>query len=152
AVQYDGPATVLWVGAAEADAARSGTGCLRARMFEARTRWEQINDGWTGGTCWDLAFSGNTVTAATQSGGVLRAALSTDRPVWQPVDVNGGLPLRDRTRFEPVESVAANAGQVLAGTARGVYRASGVDRWVPAAVRERRELVAIPETWLFCSG
>ena len=152
AVQYDGPATLLWVGAGEADASRPGPGCVRARMFEARVKWEAVNAGWTGGTCWDLAFSGTTVVAATQSGGVLKAALSADRPRWESVGVNSGLPLRDRTRFEPVEAVAAAGGQVLAGTARGVHRATGPESWAPTAVRERREMVSIPETWLFCSG
>jgi hypothetical protein len=35
AVQLDGPATVLWAGAAEADAGKPGRGCFRARLFEA---------------------------------------------------------------------------------------------------------------------
>jgi hypothetical protein len=153
AVQYDGPATVLWVGAGEADPGRPGRGCLRARLFEADVRWEPMSTGWAGGTCWDLSFAGGSVVAATQSAGALRMDASTPAPQWQSPTVNSGLPLRDRTRFEPVESVAvAASGQVLAGTTRGVYRASGPASWVAAAAREKREMVTIPETWLLCSG
>jgi hypothetical protein len=154
AVQYDGPATRLWIGAGEADPGRPGRGCWRARLFEADVRWEPLPAGWSGGTCWELAFAGTTVLAATQSGGVLRADAAADPvPRWQPGTVNSGLPLRDRTRFEPVESVAAVAGgQVLAGTARGVYRSAGPQHWTAAADREKPEVVTIPETWLLCSG
>jgi hypothetical protein len=153
AVQYDGPSTVLWVGAGEADPNRPGKGCFRARLFEADVRWEPLAAGWVGGTCWDLSFAGTTAVAATQSGGALRMDASLPAPRWQTPTVNSGLPLRDRTRFEPVESVAvATTGQVLAGTTRGVHRATGEDSWAAAAAREKREVVTIPETWLLCSG
>jgi hypothetical protein len=152
AVQYDGPTTRLWVGAGEADPNRPGQGCLRARLFEAGVRWEPLPTGWVGGTCWALDFAGSTVVAATHSGGVVRADTSVPAPQWQAATVNSGLPLRDRTRFEPVETVAATpGGQVLAGTARGVYGTSG-DGWSAAATREKREVVTIPDTWLLCSG
>ena len=153
AVQYDGPATVLWAGAGEVDPSRPGRGCLRARLFEADVRWEPLPEGWAGGTCWELSFAGSTVVAATQSGGALRMDAGDPNPRWQPPTVNSGLPLRDRTRFEPVESVATGVGgQVLAGTARGVHRATGQASWAPAAAREKREVVTIPQTWLLCSG
>jgi hypothetical protein len=153
AVQYDGPATLLWVGTGEADPNRPGRGCRRARLFEANVRWEPVSDGWAGGTCWDLAFAGNTVVAATQSGGALWADASAPAPQWSAATVNSGLPLRDRTRFEPVESAAATAdGQVLVGTTRGVYAATAQWQWAAAATREKREVVTIPETWLLCSG
>jgi hypothetical protein len=153
AIQYDGPATLLWVGAGEADPNRPGRGCFRARLFEADVRWEPLAAGWAGGTCWDLSFEGSTAVAATQSGGALRMDAAQPAPQWQVPSVNSGLPLRDRTRFEPVESVAvAISGQVLAGTTRGVYRAAGPDRWAAVAAREKREVVTIPETWLLCSG
>jgi hypothetical protein len=153
AVQYDGPTTRLWVGIGEADPARPGRGCQRARLFEADVRWEAVTEGWAGGTCWSLDFTGSTVVAATHSAGVLRADTSVPAPRWQVTTVNSGLPLRDRTRFDPVESVAAaDDGQVLAGTARGVFRTSGGDDWSAAATREKREVVTIPDTWLLCSG
>jgi hypothetical protein len=153
AVQYDGPATLLWVGAGEADPSRPGRGCFRARLFEADVRWEPLAAGWVGGTCWELDFAGSTAVAATQSGGALRMDAAAPTPQWESPTVNSGLPLRDRTRFEPVESVAVSTGgQVLAGTARGVHRATGPDRWAAAAAREKRDVVTIPETWLLCSG
>ena len=153
AVQYDGPATVLWTGTGEADPQRAGQGCHRARLFDADVRWQALSAGWTGGTCWDLAFDGTAALAATQSAGVLRLDARAANPAWSAPDVNCGLPLRDRTRFEPVEAVAAApGGQVMAGTNRGVHLGTGPDRWTPAANRETRQGVTIPDTWLLCSG
>jgi hypothetical protein len=153
AVQYDGPATLLWAGTGEADPQRPGQGCHRARLFDADVRWQALSAGWTGGTCWDLAFDGTTALAATQSAGVLRLDTRAANPTWSAPDVNCGLPLRDRTRFEPVEAVAAApGGQVMAGTNRGVHLGTGADRWAPAANRETRQGVTIPDTWLLCSG
>jgi hypothetical protein len=152
AVQYDGPATVLWAGAGEADPNRPGNGCYRTRLFESDVKWQPLPSGWSGGTCWGLAFQGSTAFAATQSAGVLRADTTAATPDWLTVDVNGGLPLRDRTRFEPTESVATGAGLVLAGTNRGVYRSPDGQRWTAAAARETRETVTVPDTWLICSG
>ncbi|NUT32201.1 MAG: putative baseplate assembly protein [Hamadaea sp.] len=120
AVQYDGPATLLWTGAGEPDPARPGQGCHRARPFEAEVKWEAMRSGWVGGTCRSLAFAGGLAVAATQSGGVLRLDTLTAQPQWQAVAVNCGLPLRDRTRFMPVDAVAAvvmPAGSAAAGSA-----------------------------------
>jgi hypothetical protein len=157
AVQLDGPATLLWVGLGEADPNRSGRGAVRARLFEADVKWEMLSGGWAGGTCWDLSFAGGLALAATQSGGVLRLDSSSTTPQWQPANVNSGLGLRDRTRFEAVEAVAAGpdaAGSptVLSGGTRGVYRSVDGQRWAPAAGRENTETVTIPETWLLCSA
>jgi nitrogen fixation protein len=157
AVQFDGPATLLWVGLGEADVNRSGRGAVRARLFEADVKWEMLSAGWAGGTCWDVAFAGGLALAATQSGGVLRLDTSSTTPQWQPANVNNGLALRDRARFEPIEAVAAAGGArgssvLLAGGARGVYRSVDGQRWAPAAGRENTEMVTIPETWLLCSA
>jgi hypothetical protein len=153
AVQLDGPATVLWAGAAEADPSRPGRGCLRTRLFEADVRWQPLSAGWTGGTCWGLGFQGSWAVAATQSGGVLRLDTLAATPQWLPADVNGGLPLRDRARFEPVEAVATGAGGlVLAGGARGVHRSADTRRWSAAANRTATDLVTVPDTWLLCSS
>jgi hypothetical protein len=152
-VQYDGPATLLWVGAAEPDPNRPGQGVFRARLFEASVLWEQLNTGWTGGTCWDLAFSGDGAYAATQSGGMLRLALAPGA-AWQAADVNSGLPLRDRTRFAALETVAVDPSgtPVLVGGSSGVHRSIDAQRWSPAAGRETTEAVTVPDTWLLCSG
>ena len=153
AVQLDGPNTILWAGAAESDPGRPGTGCFRARLFEANVQWQALASGWSGGTCWDLGFTGTTALAATQSAGVLRLDTTVGNPQWQVASVNCGLPLRDRTRFEATEAVDADAaGLTLAGTSRGVYRSSDVTTWTGAANRETRQQVTIPDTWLLCSG
>jgi hypothetical protein len=153
AVQLDGPATVLWAGAAESDPGKPGKGCFRARLFEADVKWQALSSGWTGGTCWGLAFQRHTALAASQSGGVLRLDLDAVTPQWTPADVNGGLPLRDRTRFEPVEAVACGAdGQTLASGPRGVYRCADAKQWTAAANRTTSDVVTVPDTWLLCSG
>jgi hypothetical protein len=144
---------VLWAGAGESDPGKAGRGCFRARLFEADVKWQAVAAGWTGGTCWDLEFQGSMVVAATQSGGVLRLDADDASPQWRHADVNGGLPLRDRTRFEPVETVASiEGGQILAGGPRGVYRSVDAGRWTPAANRTTDDMVTVPETWLLCSG
>lgn len=153
AVQYDGPATRLWIGAGEADPKQPGQGVFRVRLFEAGVTWEQVDIGWFGGTCWDLAFSADTAYATTQSGGLLRLDL-TGPPRWQPADVNSGLPLRDRTRFAPLETVAVapTGSPVLVGGDRGVHRSTDAVRWAATAGRQTREAVTVPDTWLLCSG
>ena len=154
AIQLDGPATIAWVGTGEPDPNRPGQGCFRARLFEADIRWVPMAAGWGGGTCWDLAFTGSSVLAATQSGGILRLDPTSPQPSWVPPTVNCGLPLRDRPRFESIEAVAAAGpgAPVLAGTTRGVFRSADAGRWTSAANRETREVVTIPDTWLLCSG
>ncbi len=153
AVQLDGPATVLWVGAGEPDAGKPGRGCFRARLFEADVRWQALSTGWTGGTCWGLDFHGSTARAATQSGGALYLATDAPSPQWTAEDVNSGLPLRDRTRFDAVEAIAIDAGgAVLAGGTRGVYRLAGPGSWVATANRSTGDVVTVPDTWLLCSG
>lgn len=156
-IQLDGPATMLWAGCGEADQNRPGPGCFRARLFESDVRWDQVSTGWGGGTCWGLAFADGTGFAATQSGGVLRIDTTAAQPTWDAPDVNCGLPLRDRPRFESVESIAAVVdagapGQVLAGGPRGVHRSQDARAWTAAANRETRGVVTVPDTWLLCSG
>ncbi|MFG3707101.1 putative baseplate assembly protein [Micromonospora sp. NPDC047670] len=155
AVQYDGPATLLWSGAGEPDPKKPGQGCWRARLFESDVRWQAVQAGWVGGTCRDLAFAGPLALAATQSGGVLRLDTLAAVPQWAPVMVNCGLPLRDRSRFVPVDAVAATGGPdrlILAGGERGVHRsADGVD-WAASANQATADVVTVPDTWLLCSG
>lgn len=161
-VHYDGPATYLWIGRAVPEG--SGTGCARVRLDDlARTdltalptAWEEFRTGWTGGSCWGVHVSAGVVHAATQSGGVLALQLGA-APTWQVPDVNCGLPLRDRTRFEPVRSVSgARDGEdplVLAAGPRGVLRSG--DRgltWRTCSARSVDDVVTLPPTWLFCSG
>jgi hypothetical protein len=151
-VQYDGPATVLWVGTGESNPQASGQGCYRARLYETDVRWQQVGTGWVGGTCRDLALNGSVLVAGTQSGGVVRLDTSAATPVWQTVAVNCGLPLRDRTRFVAVESIAAGNGQLLAGGGGGVYRSTDAVTFTVSANQSTVDLVTVPDTWLLCSG
>ncbi|MET7966554.1 putative baseplate assembly protein [Micromonospora sp. NPDC005305] len=160
AVQYDGPATLLWSGAGEPDPKKPGQGCHRTRLFESDVKWQSVASGWIGGTCRDLAFSGTLALAATQSGGVVRLDTLAAQPQWQPVSVNCGLPLRDRTRFVPVDAIAAIAPAggggaarlVLAGGERGVYRSGDAEDWTASANQATADVVTVPGTWLLCSG
>lgn len=160
AVQYDGPATLLWCGAGEPDPKKPGQGCHRTRLFESDVKWQAMQAGWIGGTCRDLAFSGTLAVAATQSGGVVRLDTLAAQPQWQPVVVNCGLPLRDRTRFVPVDAIAATAPSgagaadrlVLAGGERGVYRSGDAVDWAASANQATADVVTVPGTWLLCSG
>jgi hypothetical protein len=151
-VQISGPSTVLWVGTGEPDAAKPGSGCLRTRLFEADVQWERLTTGWVGGTCWDLAFHGKLVLAATQSSGVLSLEATASQPSWTAPDVNCGLPLRDRARFEAALTVDSGGGTVMAGGTKGVYRSVQPGRWSAAANRVTTDEVTIPDTWLLCSG
>ncbi|MFC8617857.1 putative baseplate assembly protein [Micromonospora purpureochromogenes] len=155
AVQYDGPATLLWSGAGEPDPKKPGQGCHRTRLFESDVKWQAVQAGWIGGTCRDLAFAGTLALAATQSGGVVRLDTLAAQPQWQPVMVNCGLPLRDRTRFVPVDAIAATGGTdrlILAGGERGVYRSGDAVDWTPSANQATADVVTVPDTWLLCSG
>ncbi|MGC4746160.1 putative baseplate assembly protein [Micromonospora sp. DT201] len=167
AVQYDGPATLLWSGAGEPDPRKPGQGCHRTRLFESDVKWQSVQAGWIGGTCRDLAFAGSQAVAATQSGGVLRLDTLAAQPQWQSVSVNCGLPLRDRTRFEPVDAIAVSGGAVgshttgstvaaerliLAGGQRGVHRSADAVDWTPSANQATADVVTVPDTWLLCSG
>ncbi|GGO27837.1 putative baseplate assembly protein [Micromonospora parathelypteridis] len=170
AVQYDGPATLLWSGAGEPDPKKPGQGCHRTRLFESDVKWQSVQAGWIGGTCRDLAFAGPQAVAATQSGGVLRLDTLAAQPQWQSVSVNCGLPLRDRTRFVPVDAIAVSGGSgsaghatggsggagaerlILAGGERGVHRSANAVDWTPSANQATADVVTVPDTWLLCSG
>ena len=159
---YDGPTSFLWAGrsALEGD----GTGCVRLAIDELgrldagtlAAMWEEFGTGWTGGSCRGLAVVGDRCYAATQSGGVLALHLGTASPTWVPPDVNCGLPLRDRRRFQPVSSVSGTTdGGVDLVLAAGVGVHRSQDRgatWEACAERVVDDVVTIPSSWLFCSG
>lgn len=163
-VQYEGPATFLWLGRSVAEG--GGTGCARLKIDElARTTfdaalqgsWEQLSQGWSGGSCWGMTVVGDFAHAATQSGGVLRLRLD-GQGAWEQCDVNCGLPLRDRARFEPVRAVSGavredGAPLLMAAGPRGVYLCGdAAPNWENCSSRVVSDVVTIPETWLFCSG
>lgn len=166
AVQYDGPATYLWLGRAVPEG--SGTGCARLRIDDlARTTfdaalmssWEELGAGWGGGSCWGVHVTGDSAYAATQSGGVLRLPLAAgQKRVWDQRDVNCGLPLRDRARFQPVRSVSGAVGAdglplVLAAGPEGIFRSTDqASGWSTCTARSVDTFITLPPTWLFCSG
>jgi hypothetical protein len=156
-VQYDGPRTFLWAGAA-AVGGDTGEGCFR---WELRGRelppegWQTFRQGWNGGSCRALAFLGSTVLAASHRAGVLRLNTSQREPSWQSSDVRSGLPLRDPGRFYPVDTIAADSrsGWAMAGGVEGVYRSQdGGLNFGTSSSTKFAERVSLPATWLFCSG
>ncbi|MFI7742509.1 baseplate J/gp47 family protein [Kocuria rhizosphaericola] len=163
-VQYDGPATYLWIGRVVPEG--NGMGCARLRLGELdRTRfdaellaaWEDFTQGWSGGSCLDVVAIGSTVYAATHSAGVIQMPLDAGRSAtWDHRDVNCGLPLRDRTRFAPVRSVSGDASGpplLLAAGPHGVLRSTDAARtWEVCSRRVVDDVVTLPGTWLFCSG
>lgn len=163
-IQYDGGASYVWLGRAVPEG--TGTGCLRLKIDElGRTdldesfmnSWEEFSTGWTGGSCWGVHVMGDAAYAATQSGGVLRLQLGQASAQWSVPDVNCNLPLRDRTRFEPVRSVSGaildGKPLVLAAGPKGVYRSTdNAVQWESCTRRVVDDVVTLPDTWLFCSG
>lgn len=164
-VSQAGPRVFLWVPRA-APGGGEGTGCARLAVDElgrldAPTlagRWEDLSSGWTGGSCWQVQVIGEHAYGASQSSGALRLALGAQQPVWEQPDVNCGLPLRDRRRFQPITSVSGAVDEdgrtiVLAAGAGGVHRSTDQGRtWTSCADRRVDDRVTIPASWLFCSG
>lgn len=162
-VQYDGPSTVIWFGSGAPDGPGTGGERLRinelarTNLDELQTLWEPMGAGWSGGTCWGLHVLGDALFAATQSAGVLQLPLGPEAR-WDQRDVNCGLPLRDRTRFEPVRAVSGELGPggaplVIASGPRGVYRsADSALTFSTCSARVVADVVTLPPTWLFCSG
>jgi hypothetical protein len=166
AIQRDGPRTFLWAGAA-AFGGKAGDGCFKWELLGPEHPpggWQALGDGWTGGSCFALAFSESKVFAASHSAGVLPLDTSVAKPKWTAPDVRCGLPLRrDTGRFVAIDSVASDpSGKlVLAGSEEGVYRAladavarGGKDeeKYRRVSNKEFAEKVTQPPNWLFCSG
>lgn len=158
AIQYEGPRSFLWAGAAAAGAEDSGQGCFRWELLgreDPPGGWQAYGEGWQGGSCLSLAFLQGRVLAATYRSGVLRLDLSQSSPSWQAPDVECGLPLRDPGQFRPVETIAAreDAGRVMAGVSDGIFRSDDEGAtYQSTSSREFTEKVTLPDTWLFCSG
>jgi len=77
---------------------------------------------------------------------------------WDQRDVNCGLPLRDRARFQPVRSVSGALGDdgaalVLGAGPEGVFRTTDeAATWSTCTARTVDGYITLPPTWLFCSG
>lgn len=169
-VQYDGPRSYLWAGAAAPGGDQQGVGAFRRELLgreDPAQGWVPFKDGWIAGSCWALAVFGSTVVAATQQVGVLRLELGAAEPKWVAPTVDSGLPMRDRGRFHPVRTVAVDpeARRVMAGGPVGVYRTLDKDAPPPprpsdvneplyeeCSSAEFQEEVTLPPTWLFTCG
>ncbi|MBP1466289.1 baseplate J/gp47 family protein [Candidatus Chloroploca sp. M-50] len=154
AVQSEGPNAYLWAGTASAGGDDPGKGCFMWDMNSAGG-WQPFGRGWSGGSCRAFAFAGTTVLAGSHRSGVLRLDRAKQMPEWETPDVSCGLPLRDRARFQPIDSVAVvpDAHFVLASGSDGVF--GSADKGVTynrVSHTEFTEKVALPESWLFCSG
>jgi hypothetical protein len=156
AVRRDGPRAWVWAGHAAPSAGDPGTGCHSWELGEndPAEGWVAHGAGWTGGSCYGLAFPGSGVLAATHHAGVMVLRTAGTGEVWTAPDVNSGLPLRDPGRFEPVNAIAASAaGLVLAGGDKGIVLTRDGRAYQPAS---RRSLtlddVTVPPTWLLASG
>jgi hypothetical protein len=177
-VQEAGVRSFLWAGLAVGSPSETGKGVLRWELPEAPEGWQPFAKGWKGGTCWALAFAGDTAFAASHQAGVLRLDSAAADPAWQAPEIGCGLPLRDAGRLlHPVKALASErpprptdrlaapreapepatpAGRerlLLAGGPLGVYRSTdGARRFTAAGSRELGDKVTLPPTWLFCSG
>ena len=161
AVQYDGPATVLWAAPASRtrrSPARAATapGCSRptcaGRTLSGRLdRRHLLGPGFARPPRWRPARAagccGSTRRPRSRSG--------------SPPSVNCGLPLRDRTRFvagrrhrreRPTRRRGRRAGAaerlILAGGERGVHRSADAVDWTASANQATADVVTIPHTWL----
>ena len=161
AVQRLGLSSFLWAGITVAGN-EQGKGCLRWELpsspqsVESPEGWRPLQIKWEGGSCRGLAFNGLDVFAATHFAGIARLDSAKPDSGWQASQLQCGLPMRESDRlFAPVQAIALSAasGMVMAGGAQGVFRSrDGGKTFVAGSSREFLEKVALPPTWLFCSG
>ncbi|HEY7199042.1 MAG TPA: putative baseplate assembly protein, partial [Candidatus Dormibacteraeota bacterium] len=116
AVQREGPRGFLWAGLMVQYWEDAGRGCLSHELGDedAANGWVPHAEGWSAGSCLEIAFDGSAILAASHHGGVLRMESREGDDGWHAPDVNAGLPLRDAGRFDRVTGVAAapNGGPV----------------------------------------
>jgi hypothetical protein len=160
-IQYDGPRAFLWSGAYAAGP-DPGVGCFRWELLGAETpvdRWVPFRNGWAAGSVRAIAFHNRLVLAASYRGGVLELTLGDDNPKWVPSDRHSGLPWDEKGVFLPVNAIASDSmregRRILAGSEQGVYRRHldrDGDTYRYISDKEFSDRVALPPTWLFCSG
>ena len=130
----------------------AGSGVSRLELLayqQSSDGWQPMGKTWVGGSCRDLACSGESVYAATASAAVCVADTSKPDAPWRAAAVDSGLPLREVGRFQPVLTVAAAGGSVLSGCIGGVYESGDGRTWRPASQASFTERVSLPRTWLF---
>ncbi|MEO8133198.1 MAG: putative baseplate assembly protein [Betaproteobacteria bacterium] len=165
AVQVDGPRAFLWAGLA-VPGNEPGQGCFRWEVTGSAISpegWRAYDKDWVGGSCFSLAFAGRRVLAATHHSGVVVLDSGKAEPRWFAPHLPSGLPARDEraergkdasTIFLPVTAAVVSPSQlILAGGPQGIFRSlDDGETYERVSGTEFSERVAIPQTWLFCSG
>jgi hypothetical protein len=158
AIQRDGPRAFLWAGAAAAGSDDPGKGAWRWELRGSDNPpegWVAFGKNWTAGSCWGLAFADGTVYAATHHGGVVNLDTTRAASAWTTPPIQGGLPLRDPTKFLFVQIdtvAAATGGFVLAGCVQGIFESHDAAKFTSCSQTRFTDSVALPSTWLFVSG
>ena len=162
-VQPDPVRDFLWAGLA-VPGNEPGKGAFRLEVTDSQASqagWRQYGNGWIGGSCYSMAFSGEKVFAATHHSGVVAMNLNNPDPSWIAPQIACGLPTRDVTTketkqiFQPVAALAtAPKGEVLLVCGREGVLLSGDSGKTYRSVSNTSfsDRVAIPDAWLFCSG
>lgn len=135
---------------ATGDEAGAGVSRLELLPYQpSADGWQPVGKTWVGGSCRDLASSGERLYAATARSAVCVADTSKPDAPWRAAAVDSGLPLRDVGRFQPVLTVAAAGATALAGCVGGVYGSPDGRTWTAASRSTFTERVSLPRTWLF---
>ncbi len=154
-VQHTRTQRYLWAGVSAAGRA-GGNGCFRIRLDEDGADidgWTNYAGKWSAGTCRSLSHDGNNIYAGSLRRGVLCLAPDDPDPEWRLPSVSCGLPLRDVSRLQPINALAAAPGIILAGGPEGIHRSTDIGICYKAcSVTEFYNEVKLPETWVFCSG
>lgn len=136
-----------------------GAGVFRVEVLLGveldKESWVAAGAKWTGGSCRDLAFIGETVLAATERAGVAVANPRQENGTWRVPTRDCGLPLRQNGTFQVLETVAANDANpplALCGGPDGVFRSSDGRTWKLASPAEFTDEVSLPPNWLFAPG
>jgi hypothetical protein len=145
----------LWAGTS-AVGRDAGNGAFRLRLEATGADpdgWQPFAAEWTAGSCRTLAHDGKTIYAGSLRLGVLTLDPDAATPAWRTPDVGCGLPMRDVGRLQPINTLAAVAGRVLAGGPGGIHRSTdGGARYRLCSAAEQQTELKLPANWLFCSG
>jgi hypothetical protein len=159
ATEQDGDRSFLWAGLAAPRAGDVGKGCRAMELLpddNAVLTWEEMSQGWIGGSCINIGFYESKIFAATYDAGVLVMSHRSAKEQWKAPAVQSGLPLVDRVRtFERVDCMAhsPNQGVLMAGTNSGVFRSRDEGTtYVCCSRKVFTDRISLPSTWVFCSG
>ncbi|HEU5217591.1 MAG TPA: baseplate J/gp47 family protein [Gemmatimonadales bacterium] len=172
AIQRDTVKAFLWAGLMVPGTGTIPGGAIRFELLPdpPADGWVEFLDGWKGGSLLSFGFLPNgTVVAGSHSNGVLWMTPGAGAK-WKAPKDDVGVPIRDEeiagaatghaTRdLYPIATLGVDStGTIMAGTERGVYRATDpAGHYVAVTDRasfpaELREFVTLPPTWLFRSG